>query len=399
MLRRTSRTLPAINLVLRLFQRRTDPGAAYDRLLDRHDIDEAADPGFHAGMRVLLGQAAAVDNLSPLGWFSFYSDVEGRLRNRARIRGLLDQYPEIRRTPIRAPIIVVGLPRTATTLTHHILAGVKGVRGPQLWELMHTSLALPDHERRQVIRSVDAAMSMVTRLAPAMRVIHPQRATLPDECAFFLPHGEQHLARAPMPAYEHWLRTEHDFAPDYAYLKEGLQVLQYGRPATRWVLKCPTHLGRLPLLMSQFPDATIVWTHRDPVTVMGSICSLVETSRAMHLRRLGDADRRDIGRMALTTMSGLVERARTDRLTIPPAQIIDVPYPLLTADPLAVIEQLYGLLGLRWTDTDAERVASVERRGTGRRHEYGLDQYGVTEADIAAAFGDYAGLADRNRIG
>lgn len=315
-MRRTSRALPAANLMLRLFQRRTDPDAAYDRLLAKHGIAEADDAAFHRDMRFLLREAAAVPNLSSLGWFSFHGDIEGRMRNRARIRALIAARPQIADEEIRAPIVVLGLPRTATTLTHHILAGAQGVRGPLLWEWMHTALALPDAERDKIVRGVEGAMRMVATAAPAMRVIHLPNATKPDECANFLPHSEGHLARAPMPAYEQWLQTR-NHGPDYAYLKQGLQVLQHGRPGARWVLKCPTHLGRLPELMAQFPDATLVWTHRDPVTVMGSICSLIETSRAMHLRRIGDADRHDIGRMALATMSRLVENGRKDRTKIP----------------------------------------------------------------------------------
>jgi hypothetical protein len=397
-MRRTSRALPAVNLALRLFERRSDPDSAYDRLLIKHGITEADDAAFHHDMRFLLREAAAVPNLSPLGWFSFHGDVEGRLRNRARVRALLAAHPEIAEEEVRAPIVVLGLPRTATTLTHHILAGAQDVRGPLLWEWMHTSLKPADTERDKIIRGVEGAMRMVAAAAPAMRVIHLPQAELPDECANFLPHSEGHLARAPLPAYEQWLQTR-EFGADYAYLKQGLQVLQHGRPSARWVLKCPTHLGRLPELLRQFPDATLVWTHRDPVTVMGSICSLIETSRGMHLRRLGDADRADIGRMALSTMSTLLEQGRTDRLQIPPAQIIDLPYPLLTAKPLETVKELYGLLGLRWRPQDEQHVHEASERGPGRAHEYALDQYGVTEAEIDAAFGDYAALADRNRIG
>ena len=179
--------------------------------------------------------------------------------------------------------MVVGLPRTATTLAHNILAGAPGARGPMLWELMHTSLPFPIAKQRKVIRSVDNAMRMVTALAPAMRDIHPNGPSA--RRMRVLPASRRTTPRrAPLPGYEKWLR-EHDFAPDYRYLKQGLQVLQHGRDR-RWVLKCPTHSGRLDLILKLFPDATIVWTHRDPVTVVGSICSLVETSRAMHLRRL-----------------------------------------------------------------------------------------------------------------
>jgi hypothetical protein len=390
---RTSPLTPVVSAGLTPFTPRREADRLIQQILRRDGIREAEDPEFIADMRFLLREVVQVERLSNLGWLSFAADIRGRLRNRARVRRILAAHPEIEQSPIVRPIVVVGLPRTATTLAHNILAGATGTRGPMLWELMHTSLPLPEPARRRIVRGVDNAMRMVTTLAPAMRDIHPQRAERPDECAFFLPHGEQHLARVPLPGYERWLR-ERDFAPDYQYLRQGLQVLQHSREARRWVLKCPTHLGRLDLILKLFPDATIVWTHRDPVTVVGSICSLVETSRAMHLRRLQSDDLRDIGRMAIATMSRLVEHGRDARTRIPRHQVIDLRYPELTADPLGVVERLFGTLGLEWTPADRARVEAATNRGPGRPHEYTLDRYGLDEATVNEAFGDYGRLAD-----
>jgi hypothetical protein len=395
MRRRTSRTLYAINAALAPFTARRDPHRALASILRRHHINEADDPEFMADMRFLLTQVAAVPNLSPIGWRSFTGDIEARTVNRARVRRLITDHPVIANERIEAPIIVVGLPRTATTLTHHIIAGAEGVRGPLLWEWMHTDLPLGTREQAKIIRQVEAAMRAVVFLTPAMLDIHAPQARRPDECAFFLPHTEGHLARAPMHRYETWLKTR-DFADDYAYLKQGLQVLQSGRPRTRWVLKCPTHLGHLEELMQQFPDATIVWTHRDPVDVVGSICSLVETSRAMHLHRLGESDLHDIGRMAIATMSALVERGRDTRTRIPRPQIIDLRYPALTADPHSVVENLFNSLKLAWTQADHDRVTAATAR---RPHEYTLYRYGLDETDVQNAFGDYGRLADPPTFG
>jgi hypothetical protein len=395
---RTSRLTPVLSAGLRPLTLQRDADRLIQKFLHRNNLREEDDPEFIDSMWFLLDEVANVPQLSALGWASFRADIQGRLRNRARVRRILAAHPEIEDEPIVRPIFVVGLPRTATTLAHHILAGAPGARGPKLWEWMHTSLPLPEPVQRKLIRSVDNAMRMVTTLAPAMRDIHPQRADKADECAFFLPHGEQHLARVPLPGYESWLK-HHDFEPDYRYLKQGLQILQHGREPARWVLKCPTHLGHLGTIMKLFPDATIVWTHRDPVDVVGSICSLVETSRAMHMRRLGQDDLHDIGRMAIATMSSLVERGRDARTTIPRSQLIDLRYPALTANPLNIIEQLYESLGLAWTPVDRDRVRAATERRPGRPHEYTLYRYGLDEAIVQDAFGDYGRLADPPTFG
>jgi hypothetical protein len=324
-MRRTSTALHIMNAMLwPTAHSKHDPDAAFTAILHRalHAANRAAptaaDRDFVDDMRFLLGQFATVDGLTPMGWASARGDIEARLTNYFRVQRLCDMRA-IAGEVIERPLVVVGLPRTATTLTHRLLARAHGLRGPMLWELMHTDLELAASERQRVVGRIDRAMRTVQILAPAMRVIHPQRAEQPDECPFLLPHGHQHLARALMPAYQRWL-TERDYTRDYRYLKQALQVLQYQRPKARWVIKSPTHLDQLPALFTVFPDAELVWTHRDPVTVMGSICSLIETAQLLHVRR---PDLHGIGRMCLEVLSRMTDRARTPSVVLGMLVLLD----------------------------------------------------------------------------
>ena len=43
-----------------------------------------------------------------------------------------------------------------------------------------------------------------------------------------------------------------------------LQAFQYGRPKKYWVLK-GFHATRFPRFFDAYPDARVVWIHRDPV--------------------------------------------------------------------------------------------------------------------------------------
>src|SRR5690606_1075560 len=306
-----------------------------------------------------------------------------------RVRRLHSENPALSSEPIERPIVIVGLPRTATTLTHNIIARTEGHRAPLLWELNHTDLQKSPEAEAAVIRDVDRGVRAVLRLAPAFWSIHPQGATKPDDCPFLLPHGFQHLARAPLPASEARLR-ERDYGPDYDYLKQAPQVLQYGRPRHRWVLKSPTHLESLLDRVQVSPDCSIVWMHRDPVTVLGSIRSLVETSMLLHVRR---PDLDYIGQMCLRLTRRLVERGRAARDKIAPERLVDVPYDWLVADPHASMPFLYDLLGANWTDQDAAALESIVRRPAHRNHEYVCIRYGLDVEEINAAFGDYSKFA------
>lgn len=390
-MRRTSALTPIVNALLApTLRSRRDPDAVFAALFDRAsagvgDPPVPLDDADLASFRRLLRSAAGAD-LSALGWFLFRADVESRMANLLRVAARHAAFPEIGREAIEAPIVIVGLPRTGTTITHKVIAQSSGHRAPALWELMHTDLELPEAERRKVVRGIEAGLKVVSGLVPSMRVIHPQSASGPDEDPFALPHGHQHAARAAMPDYEAWC-YERDYTRDYDHLKRVYQVLQHGRAPARWVLKSPTHLAQLDQVMRVFPNATIVWLHRFPITVIGSICSLVESARRLHQRRV---DLHGIGRMCLEQLSWMVERARTARASIPRDRIIDVPYHAIAATPETGIPLLYERLGAAWTDRDAANLAATMARPITRAHEYELGRYGLTPGMVEDAFGDYS---------
>ncbi|WP_335989996.1 sulfotransferase family protein [Glycomyces sp. MUSA5-2] len=399
-MKRTSNLIPVLNaLMAPSLRSRNNPDRVFWKLLERAG-DQAGDhPPMHEadidGYRRLLAGFATAPGLSGLGWAMARGDVQARIANQMRIEALHAAHPEIGREVIERPIVIVGLPRTGTTVTHKVIAQSAGHRAPALWELMHTSLALPPREEARLVRQIDQVMRLVLRLAPSMRAIHPQAAAGADEDPFLLPHGAQHLARAPMRGYETWC-YQRDYTRDYDLLKKAYQVLQHGREPQRWVIKSPTHLANLDQIIRVFPDAQIVWMHRAPVTVMGSICSLVETSWQMHVHR---PDPAEVGQMCLRMLPWMVERARAartvapgqGRAAVPREQIIDVPYHDVVVDkPHEKMPVLYDRLGAKWTADDAARLGATMARPTKRTHEYAIKWFGLNEDEVEQAFGDYS---------
>jgi len=352
-------------------------------------------PDFLDGMRTLMRNFAAGPRLSPMGWQSVQGDLRLRIENRLRVARLVAEHPEILSEPIVKPVFVVGLPRTATTLAHNIIARSDAHRGPALWEWMFTDIDRGEAAKRRRIKQTERLVGTFMRLAPAFKTIHPLNAEKPDECNYLLPHGSQHLARVHMPKYYDWMERR-DALPEYEYLKLALQVLQFGRERKRWILKSPMHLDHLPEIRKLFPDATIVWTHRDPITVLGSLCSLVESSQVMHER---NPDLHAIGKTWLKIQVNAIERARKARIDWPREAFVDVPYPWLAAEPHEKVPILYERIGAKWTEADAQVLDSVlARPGIGRQHEYELSRYGLTPEEVENAFGDYPRLVEKLRI-
>ncbi|MEU6912619.1 sulfotransferase family protein [Streptomyces olindensis] len=381
--------LTAANLLLRpAFGSRRDPGRVFDRIA----VEAGQAPGdgeFTDGFRALLGWWAKAENLTPVGWQSAQAHVRRHLANRARVRQLIAQHPEIEREPIEKPVFVVGLPRTATTVTHSVLSVSDGHRCPLLWELLRPDLELPPRQRRKAITAGHRMVQGTNLFAPRFRDIHAMAAEGPEECTFALPHALMPFSQARIPEYLAW-HCARDFVGDYRYLKQVYQVLQYGRPRRRWMLKSPMHLENLDALLTVFPDATIVWCHRDPVTVVASFCSLIEHGMAVSTRPL---DLHGIG----TTWLGLLSRAMTRglaaRAVVPPEQLVDAPYSWLGSDPATGAPKLYAAVGAPWTEADAARLPAAVARPKGtRRHTYDLSRYGLTRDEVESAFAAYNAL-------
>ncbi|GAB3226188.1 sulfotransferase [Glycomyces halotolerans] len=372
-------------------RQRSDPDAVFEKTVRQAEADSggtaAGDEAFLEDYRRLVREIASVPTISGLGWVGTLGDVRGRMTNRFRVKRLLAEHPEIADEPIEKPIIVTGLPRTATTLAHKILARPEGNRAPLMWELQATDRADVDESVRKRRRKVAARSAAFGHFfSPVLPQIHPMDPEGPEECVFALPHGRNWLVCLRMPGYREWLAS-HDFRPDFEYYRQVLQVLQFGAPRRRWVLKSPYHMEHIEALLQVFPDAKIMWTHRDPNTVMGSWCSLMETGVALCNRRYDPAD---IGADWLDMLSNMVAVGRDTRARLPRGRIVDVSYHQLTANPYEELPGIFEQLDMEWTGDDEENLHRVlARPGMKRGHEYSLSHYGLDADMVDNAFGDY----------
>ncbi|MGI5187540.1 sulfotransferase family protein [Promicromonospora sp. CA-289599] len=389
---RTPRTTRVLNAVLALSARGyRDPARSWAKAVAQ--VEKKAgiqDRPFADDLGRILEGAAEIPRLSPLGWFLIFNEVQGKYTNRLRVNRALSEHPQIADEPITAPVFVCGLPRTATTLAHRVLAESPDHRGPRTWELQHTALHDP-RTARKVIRQLEQALSLIELVAPGLQEKHPTYIDRPEESVLFFAHGPHWpLQRGPMPSYSAWL-AGYEVRAEYEYLKLGLQVLQHGREHKRWVLKYPGHLGDMGTIKQVFPDATFVWTHRDPVTVIGSFASLLET---LHMMVQHEVDPEAIGRAALDHLVTQVERGLEMRMSLPPSSIVDVPYHKLSADPFVEVPRLYSAIGATWTTRDQERLAEVVAKPKGTpSHRYDLSRY-MDRAEVEARFASYNRMLD-----
>jgi hypothetical protein len=211
------------------------------------------------------------------------------LCNRFQLASWARTHPEVRQERIEAPWVIVGLPRTGTSLLSILLGLDPNARAPMHWEAARPvpppTLATAAEDPR--IAENAREIAMLLKLNPALGAMHPFGATLAQECVAFFMYDVRTLGvetQAFVPSYGRWLQGC-DMAPAYAQHQLALQSLQAAQPTGRWVLKTPNHLWCLETLLATYPDARVIWTHRDPGKVITSLASLTNTLQRMFTHR------------------------------------------------------------------------------------------------------------------
>jgi hypothetical protein len=353
---------------------------------------------FERPLGVLLADYAVAD-LNVVGVQILRSSIVHSLRMRLRAQEWIRRHPEILDERIVAPIVVVGMMRSGTTLLQRLLAADPRFNCAYGWEVVEVAPRL-DHRFDSVdprIAISEAREAKSRELAPDLFVIHPMYAREAEEEIVFL--ADAFLSHVPesgahLPNYRSWL-DEQDFAPAYRYLHRMLQFLQWqkrqqGAVAQRWVLKSPAHLGYLDLLRAQFPDLHIVHMHRDPGTTIASGASLNATLHAMHADTV---DLQQVGGEWLQRMGWTNDRAMAVRESWANegAQVTDIGYEDAVADPIGQVARVYDAVGLPLTveAESAMRRWLDDRPREAARPAYGLENYGLRPTQIDERFASY----------
>jgi hypothetical protein len=351
---------------------------------------------FRPRLRVWLATVNEDEGMNAVGRLGLYGNCVRFLANRLKLVALLARHPEIRDVPIQRPIVVAGLPRSGTTHLLNLMAVDTRLRSLPYWESLEpipTRGEGPGRDGRdpRYLRCLAAYEQASARL-PLLKAMHD----MPPEHI----HEELELLDLDFASYQlEWVchaprwrdyYLSLDMRPHYAYLRTVLQALTWLRGPERWVLKCPQHLEQLLPLHDTFPDATIVLTHRDPVSVIQSAITMMAYGERMRRTRI---DLPALAAYWIDRVERLLRACVRDRDRIPAAQSVDVLFHDFMADDLGTVERIYAAAGLPMTaGTRAALDAFVaeNRRGKHGRVVYDLARdFGLDPAVVRRRFDFY----------
>jgi hypothetical protein len=373
-----------------------DPDRLLAQASARAGLADFGDERFREPLRLLCESFEGDAELTAFGRMAVRRDTLRLLENRLHMQAAWTRDPGLLEAPLRAPLFVLGLPRTGTSILHELLAQDPAVRVPMTWEVQRV---WPPPERASFesdprIAEAERHYAGVDRVLPEFRRIHRMGARLPQECVALTCHDFASLVfhtSHRVTRYQAWLDAASlDWV--YASHRRQLQYLQWRCPAERWVLKSPGHLWTLDALLRTYPDARIVQTHRDPLRVIASLAHLVAVLRSLGSDRI---DRAEIGADWTARLSEGLSRTLALRRAgaLPPERVFDVQFSEFVGNEIATIERIYDHFGYVLSpeaEARMRRYLASNGKDSAGTHRYRLADAGLDPAVERRRYGDYA---------
>jgi hypothetical protein len=249
---------------------------------------------------------------------------------------------------------------------------------------------LPEQGKAARYQEVAKAVRVTQHLYPGAFVGHPMHADWAEEEMLLLNHSFcsfSVLGAYNIPNYYDWF-LRYDKTSAYRYMANQMNLISWSRndpENKRWVLKNPQHMLDLDVLIKVFPDAKLIFTHRDPLKTVASTMSLMWLFAVQHTDVPCRSKIRDVW---LDFCEQAARRCMQAREAIPAAQQLDISYENVNRDWRGVIRRIYEFAGVEFSP-DAKQAlgawaAKSESENRHGGHRYALEDFGVTTHDVDA---------------
>ncbi len=363
-------------------------------------FEDFGDPSYLDGLRALLHAYDEDDRLSENGRMAARYDLQGTLIRRLRTEKLLRESAAALDYDVERPMFITGLVRTGSTALHYLMG-----RDPDLQPLPHWLAENPmprpprdQWEQHPRFRNTEKRLENLYAQDPSRAAMHFMTASLPEECGHLLAQSftdDRYIVSSTLPSYAQWYEnSEHGAA--YARHRDLVKLIGSTDRGKRWLLKYPVHLRQLRALFAVYPDACIIQTHRDPLTVLRSYTNMVASYRRIFE---DDIDRAEIARSQMESWAGAVERGIAAREDVGAEHFYDLDFNRFVADPIGAVKGIYERFD---QPLSAQGLAALETwqdehpRGAHGVHDYGDREFPLRADEVRerfAAYIEYFGLA------
>jgi hypothetical protein len=371
------------------------PDALRRSAMEKAGYDDFGSDSYMAALGPLLHSIDHEMQLNARGRGEIRSRIVVALANRLTLVAWEKANSQPAAAPVEAPIVILGLPRTGSSILHETLAAGPGMRTPLIWEVRDFSLVheVNTAQAEARMQEIEAAIARKNDAVPGYAAIHYENPHIPMECVALTILdlvSTQFSTIAWAPTYREFLLGQ-DMRETYRWHRRALRFLQARAPGNRWVLKAPMHSLYVAALRETYPDAVFLQTHREPIKVVGSFCSLCATLRRGWSDRQATAgDAAQDAAYAAELVRHVVDFRRAHSEL--EHSFHDVAFRRFMAQPEATLAAIFAHCGMDFTaDARAATLGYLESRPRDKHgtHNYELAQFGLTAGAIEALFADY----------
>jgi hypothetical protein len=359
--------------------------------------DKFGDPSYLEGMRVLLEAYDHEARFHLMGRLLAEYQITTFLVNRLRSEQWWEERPEALNVSIERPVFIMGMVRTGSTALHYLMGANPEMQCLQYWLASHPQPRPPraTWEDARDFQHAVAELKMMYAAGENLEAIHYMFAEGPEECRHFLAQSftdDCFEVGNSVPSYARWYkRGKH--VKTYERHKRLVQLVGSYQPDTRWLLKYPVHLRHVDALLDVYPDACIVWTHRDPATVLPSYVSLCTSFRTLQEEAADPVQvaREQMDAWADGVQKGLEARKGRER------QFYDVHFRDFMCDPVRTVLGIYRHFDVPITARAEAALHAWQRENPPERHGkhvYEKESFGIARGEIHERFGEYMRAVD-----
>jgi hypothetical protein len=302
-----------------------------------------------------------------------------RLYERARYASFLDS--RVLQAP---PIFIIGHWRSGTTHLHNLMCTDVNLGYVTTFQTLAPDACLSG---KQTIKR------LLARFMPTTRMMDNMALSLdgPQEEEFALanmsPHSFYHhwsfprAARSYFDKYALFRQVSHSVVQEWkALYLTMLRKATHLMDGRQLVLKNPTNMGRIPLLLDLFPNAKFVHIYRNPYHIFPSTYHFY--SKTLPTTQLQQIGLREIEANILSFYQAIIRKFWADKALIPPQNLVEVRFEDLEAQPYAEVGRMYEQLGLpRRPTAHAALQSYIKRHAEYQKNRFPIDRATAEKVD------------------